>query len=144
MDELVRPDKLASYRRCCSCPSLLPQKRTRVRTRHLQWSFLEPRLLSQLLNKMMTCVCVCVFFSLQSLCLTHTGKPTGVAVSHCITWFQTQLILTTCQIRYHSHLWDHRSTAQGGVPCAVRALCEKLAVLHHREFGKFRRLKGRH
>ena len=34
------------------------------------------------------------------------------AVSHCITWFQTQLILTTCQIRYHSHLWDHRSTGQ--------------------------------
>ena len=31
-------------------------------------------------------------------------------------------------------------------PCqgAYRALCEKLAVLHHREFGKFRRLKGRH
>ena len=27
---------------------------------------------------------------------------------------------------------------------AVRALCEKLAVLHHREFGKFRRLKGHH
>ena len=24
---------------------------------------------------------------------------------------------------------------------AYRALCEKLAVLHHREFGKFRRLK---
>ena len=53
-----------------------------------------------------------VFFSLQSLCPTHTGKPTGVAVSHCITRFQTQLILTTCQIRYHSHLWDHRSTGQ--------------------------------
>ena len=32
----------------------------------------------------------------------------------------------------------------GGIPCAVHALCEKLAVLHHREFGKFRRLKGRH
>ena len=30
-----------------------------------------------------------VFFSLQSLCIMHTGKPTGVAVSHCITWFQT-------------------------------------------------------
>ena len=43
-----------------------------------------------------------VSFSAQSLCLTHTGKPTGVAVSHCITWFQMQLILTTCQIRYHS------------------------------------------
>ena len=27
---------------------------------------------------------------------------------------------------------------------AYRALCEKLAVLQHREFGKFRRLKGRH
>ena len=39
----------------------------------------------------------------QSLCFMHTGKPTGVAVSHCITWFQTQQILTTCQIRYHSH-----------------------------------------
>ena len=39
------------------------------------------------------------FFSLQSLCLVHTGRPTGVAVSHCMTWFQTQLILTTCQIR---------------------------------------------
>ena len=33
---------------------------------------------------------------------------------------------------------------KGGVPCAVHALCEKLAVLHHQEFGKFRRLKGRH
>ena len=27
---------------------------------------------------------------------------------------------------------------------AVHALCEKLAVLHHREFGKFRRLEGCH
>ena len=53
-----------------------------------------------------------VFFSLQSLCLRHTGKPMGVAVSHCITWFQTQLILTACQIRYHSQWWDHRSTGQ--------------------------------
>ena len=35
-------------------------------------------------------------------CLVHTGKPTGVAVPHCTTWFQTQLILTTCQIRYHA------------------------------------------
>ena len=38
-------------------------------------------------------------------------------------------------------IWDSNL---GGVQCAVRALCEKLAVLHHREFGKFRRLKGRH
>ena len=28
------------------------------------------------------------------------GKPTGVSVSQCISWFQTQLILTPCQIRY--------------------------------------------
>ena len=27
----------------------------------------------------------------------------GMAVSQCINWFQTQLILTTCQIRYHGH-----------------------------------------
>ena len=39
----------------------------------------------------------------HTLCLTHTGKPTGVAVSRCNTWFQTQLILTTCQVSYHSH-----------------------------------------
>ena len=43
-----------------------------------------------------------VLFSLQSLCLVHTGKPTSLAVFHCITQFQTQLILTTCQIRYHA------------------------------------------
>ena len=34
--------------------------------------------------------------------LMHTWKPMGVAVSHCIPWFQPQLILTTCQIRYHT------------------------------------------
>ena len=39
----------------------------------------------------------------SSLCLMHTGKPVGVAVSHWINWFQTQLILTTCQIRYRGH-----------------------------------------
>ena len=59
-----------------------------------------------------------VFFSLQSLCLMHTGKPTGVAVSHCITWFQTQVILAACHCSVHS-------IVIGGVPCAVRALCEK-------------------
>ena len=32
----------------------------------------------------------------------HTGRPTSMALSHCITWFQTQSILT-CQIHYHSH-----------------------------------------
>ena len=30
----------------------------------------------------------------------------------CIIWFQTQPILITCQIRYHSHLWDHRRTGR--------------------------------
>ena len=33
-------------------------------------------------------------------------------VSHCIIWFQTQLILVTCRIRYHSHLWGHHRTGQ--------------------------------
>ena len=33
-------------------------------------------------------------------------------IFRCITWFQTQPIPTTCQIRYHSHLWGHRSTGQ--------------------------------
>ena len=32
-----------------------------------------------------------VFFTAQSWCLLHTGKPTGVAISHCTTQFQTQL-----------------------------------------------------
>ena len=31
-----------------------------------------------------------VFFSPQSWCLLHTGKPTGVAISHCTTQFLTQ------------------------------------------------------
>ena len=30
------------------------------------------------------------------------GNAVGLDVSHCITWFQIQLILTTCQIRYHT------------------------------------------
>ena len=29
-----------------------------------------------------------------------------------LTWFQTQLVRTTCQIRYPSHVWDHCSTGQ--------------------------------
>ena len=56
--------------------------------------------------------CSWLLFSLQALCLMHTGKPKGVAVSPCITWSQAQLILTAVQIRYHSHLRDHRRTEQ--------------------------------
>ena len=43
-------------------------------------------------------------------------------------------------------LWPWNTLRGRTVRCAraVHALCEKLAVLHHREFGKFRRLKGRH
>ena len=33
---------------------------------------------------------------------THETKH-YLNISHCITWFQTQLILATCQIRYHNH-----------------------------------------
>ena len=42
----------------------------------------------------------CLF---QPAVFVHAGKPTGVVVSHCITRFQTQPILATCQIRHHSH-----------------------------------------
>ena len=51
-------------------------------------------------------------FQPSVLCLMHTGTPMGVAVSRCISWFQTQLILTMCQIRYHAHLRDHHNTRQ--------------------------------
>ena len=49
-------------------------------------------------------------FQASVFSLMHTGKLMGVAVSHCITWFHTQLIFSACQIRYHSHLWDHCRT----------------------------------
>ena len=52
------------------------------------------------------------FYSLQSLCLTHTGKPTGVAVSHCITWFQTQPIPHCVSDLLPHPLWDRCSTGQ--------------------------------
>ena len=54
-------------------------------------------------------------FRLQSF-VTHaaTGKPTGVAVSHCRLWYHSQPILTACQTRSHNHLWDHRSTGPPG------------------------------
>ena len=42
------------------------------------------------------------FKASEAFCFVLKLKPTGVAVSHCMTWFQTQLILTTCQIRYHA------------------------------------------
>ena len=53
---------------------------------------------------------------------------------------QTKVIMMREMVRPD----DERGHPFGGIPCAVRALCEKLAVLHHREFGKFRRLKGCH
>ena len=52
----------------------------------------------------------------------HVSSPKG-ALTHCHNSSPSNF---------------HQGTVFGGVPC------EKLAVLHHREFGKFRRLKGRH
>ena len=72
---------------CCSWPCLV-----------LIFSEMQPADSSQ--PSIFTPLSFCLF---QPLCLMHTGKPTGMAVSHCITRFQTQLILTTCQIRYHGH-----------------------------------------
>ena len=37
------------------------------------------------------------------------------SISHSINWFQTQLVLTLCQIRCHSHLQDQCSTGQLGM-----------------------------
>ena len=52
---------------------------------------------------------VSISYTCASCILGSPSGSTGVAVSR---WFQNQLILTTCQIRYHSHLWDHRRTGQ--------------------------------
>ena len=46
----------------------------------------------------------------RQLILMWTTK--SVVVSHCITLFQNQLILTLCQICLLSHLWDQRSIGQ--------------------------------
>ena len=55
----------------------------------------------------------CCLFQLTVFCASCAHwKPTGVADSHCILWYQTQLILTACQIRYQSHLWGHCRTGQ--------------------------------
>ena len=35
---------------------------------------------------------LCRLFQPQSLCLVHTGKPTGVAVSHCVSRSATTVI----------------------------------------------------
>ena len=32
--------------------------------------------------------------------------------SHCISWYQIQQVLTTCNVRYHTVLWGNRSTGQ--------------------------------
>ena len=45
------------------------------------------------------------------MCL-HQWTALGVEVFDCTTWFQTLLILASCQIRYLSHLWVQRSAQQ--------------------------------
>ena len=32
--------------------------------------------------------------------------------SHCMSRYQSQLILATCHVRYHIALWDNRSIGQ--------------------------------
>ena len=36
----------------------------------------------------------------------------GLGSSHCISWYQIQLSLTTCHVRYHIALWGSRSIGQ--------------------------------
>ena len=69
--------------------------------------------------------------------LCHRAVPKGVLLTTIIIYyFQTQLILTTCQIRYHSHLWDHRSTGRLRTVTPRRYLeyCE-VSGLHQLIFG---------
>ena len=90
-------------------------------------------------------------------CWTICGSPSGmIPEDDCHCCFVVMLRVTagtklpSCQPTKlpsygRSNQWVERlGDKLGGVPCAARALCEELAVLHHREFGKFRRLKGRH
>ena len=46
--------------------------------------------------------------SVNSIQSANSGKPR----ENWGKFEKFELILTTCQIRYHSHLWDHRSTGQ--------------------------------
>ena len=64
----------------------------------------------------------------------HAGHT--VDVQNVSRWFKKCLGCSSMALQQSGRVF----LAQG----AYRALCEKLAVLHHREFGKFRRLKGRH
>jgi hypothetical protein len=36
----------------------------------------------------------------------------GRGSSHCISWYRIQLVLTACDVRYHTVLWDNRSPGQ--------------------------------
>ena len=53
----------------------------------------------------MVVFCVCV-----GSC-TLVFMPRGW-LSRCVTWLQNQFVLTACQLRDLSHMWDHRSYAQ--------------------------------
>ena len=61
--------------------------------------------------------------TVRRLILVWTRKR-GV-VSHCLTWFQTQQILTACQIRCHRHLWEHRSIGR------LRNLIPRRCLTYH-------------
>ena len=50
-----------------------------------------------------------------------------MAVSHGITFIQSRL-LTACQIRYHSHLWDHLSAHSGVLVCVCARMLRNSAL----------------
>ena len=66
---------------------------------------------------------------LVSLHMTLAGKPS----------YSEQPLSQTYTLEENTNRPFGGACLFGGVPCAVHALCEKLAVLHHREFGKFRK-----
>ena len=48
-------------------------------------------------------------FSLSCAPAAH-GDAYGRGSSHCIAWYQNQLLLTTCHVRSRIASWDNRST----------------------------------
>ena len=59
--------------------------------------------------------------------------------------YEAVLIQLDTQARGRNHdPWGAYRALCARCARAVHALCEKLAVLHYREFSKFTRLKGRH
>ena len=66
-------------------------------------SFMHLRSSFAILSVLLSFVDGCLHF----LC-SDTGKPSGVAVSYCISWYRVQSYHTVCNARYHGIPWGNR------------------------------------